>query len=100
MAEAQETKYPKYVTDGFHIYLWNDEFASMLGDGRLKPAEAPPTPKAKALSPREKTKIEEMRKKALQDAENTVKVLKQDVDLDEIFGAPPKDSDEIKIDTD
>lgn len=92
MAEAQVTRYPEYVTDGSHIYLWNDEYAAMLADGRLKESGPPAPPVAKEPSAREKTKIEQLRKKALEDAQNAVKVLSASgSDLGSLFGAEPKD---------
>jgi len=72
---------PPYVTDGKHIYIWNDEYEALLADGRLRPSDPPPPPKVKPMTPREKQKLEAARKRALKDAETAIK----------LFGAEPKD---------
>lgn len=87
-------KFPEYVTDGNHIYLWNEHYEQMLRDGRLKPSEPPEPRAAKKMNLREKTKLEGLRKKALQDAENAVKLLQaagEGVNTETLFGAEPKD---------
>lgn len=86
-------RFPEYVTDGHHIYLWNEEYEPLLKDGRLRPSDPPPPRTAKKLSPREKTKLEAQRRKALADAEAAVKLFKNTApaDLTDVFGAPPKD---------
>lgn len=96
MAETT-TRFPDYVTDGHHIYLWNDEYEVMLADGRLRPSDPPVIPKIPKLNLREKTKLEATRKKALKEAEDAVRLLKagvlpaaveEDTTLD-LFGSPP-----------
>ncbi len=92
---ATQTKYPDYVTDGFHIYLWNDEFEPLLTQGKLKESEPPAPPKITAMSPRERTKLEERRKKALEEAEAAVALFKAPIagtkSLEDVFGSEPKD---------
>ncbi len=96
MTETQTPtpQYPPYVTDGSHIYIWNDEYARLLEQGKLK-ASPPPQPKAqKQLSQRQQTKLEEMRKKALHDAQQAVELFKAPIapaKLEDVFGAPPTD---------
>lgn len=88
MAEST-TRFPEYVTDGHHIYLWHPEYERMLEDGRLRPSDPPEPPKVKKLTPREKTKLDALRKKALQDAENAVRLLSKGTE--DLFGAEPKE---------
>lgn len=91
MAETT-TRFPDYVTDGHHIYLWNDEYEQMLLDGKLKECGPPEVPKKKVLSAREKTKLEEIRKKALRDAEEAVRLYKNAApSSEELFGSEPRD---------
>ncbi len=94
MATEAQTEFPRYVTDGSHIYLWHPEYAQMLQDGRLRPSDPPPPRVAKPPTPREKAKLDAMRKKALKDAEDAVKLLQSavasGVDTTELFGAEPK----------
>lgn len=74
-----ETKYPPYVTDGNHIYLWHPEYERLFNEGKLKASEPPVIQKNKPMSARQKTKLEEARKKALADAERAVLLLKPQV---------------------
>lgn len=76
-----DTQFPEYVTDGHHIYLWNDEYEALLADGRLKASGPPEPPKPRPLTPGQKAQLERLRKKALKDAEDAIK----------LFGAAPKD---------
>lgn len=92
--EGTTTRYPEYVTDGSHIYVWHEEYESLLNQGKLK-ASPPPSPKVlKQMTPRQQTKLEAARRKALQDAETAVELLKVPVTqtkLEDVFGAPPKE---------
>lgn len=92
MAEVT-TRFPAYVTDGFHIYVWHEEYERLLKEGKLQPSDPPPPPKVKKISPREKTKLEAIRKQALAEAERAVDLLKHTTtpDLEDVFGSPPKD---------
>lgn len=92
MADVQP---PKYVTDGKHIYLWHEEYAQMLEQGKLKESP-PPTPKeaGKNMTHRQHAKLEEARKKALKEAEEAVALFKAPIapaKLEDVFGAPPKE---------
>lgn len=93
MAEGAPTRYPEYVTDGSHIYLWHEEFEPLFTSGRLRASDPPVRPLVKTLSQREKTKIDAIRRKAIADAENTLKAF-QSVDpsknLEDLFGTPPQ----------
>lgn len=86
--------FPKYVTDGSHIYLWNEEYEQMLQDGRLRPSGPPVIPKVKPLSARERTRLEALRQQALREAEEAVELFKSTMpakSIEDIFGAPPQD---------
>lgn len=95
MAETQVTKFPDYVTDGSHIYLWHPEYESLLADGRLRPSGPPEPPKVKKISQRELTKLEAIRAKALKDAEDQVRLLQaastSGQDLSTLFGDAPQE---------
>ncbi len=88
------TAYPEYVTDGHHIYLWHEEYASMFEQGKLKACEAPLPVVAPVLTKEEEQQVEDMRQKALKDAELAIKVYgKKKADMppaadkmEEIFG--------------
>lgn len=85
--------FPQYVTDGSHIYIWNEEFESLFEQGKLRPSPPPEVPKVKKLSPKEKVKMEAMRKKAIADAEAALKLFRAgdlEVSTDDVFGAEPK----------
>lgn len=89
MAEA----FPEYVTDGSHIYLWHPEYESLLATGKLQPSGPPPPRKVMALTPKQKAKLEEARKRALREAEAAVALFKGAGDTlasEDIFGAEPK----------
>lgn len=93
MAEEQVTKFPEYVTDGSHIYLWHPEYEGMLRDGRLRASDPPKPQVVKKLNQREQTKVEALRKKALEEAENAVKILTAQApksDTTNLFGAEPQ----------
>jgi hypothetical protein len=86
------TKFPDYVTDGHHIYPWNDELDTLLATGKLQPCAAPVPKAVKELTPKEKAKLEDLRKKALQQAEEAVKLFKNAApSSEELFGSPPND---------
>lgn len=88
-----ENKRPDYVTDGFHIYVWHEEFEDLYKAGKLKDSDPPAPPKFKELSPKEKVKLEEKRKKALKDAQDAVELFSNPASktsTDDMFGAPPK----------
>lgn len=91
---ATQAKYPDYVTDGHHIYLWNDEFEPLFSQGKLRESEPPEPPKVQTLTPRERTKLEETRRKALSEAEAAVKLFSAPIagtkSLEDVFGAEPK----------
>ncbi len=94
MSEEQTTRYPAYVTDGAHVYLWNDHYAPLLEDGRLRESEPPEKPKEVKLSQREQTQIELLRKQALKDAENAVRILSAKTTLNTMNEAINEMSDE------
>ena len=87
--------YPEYVTDGSHIYLWHEEYASMLEQGKLKACDPPPPVVKATLTTEEKEEIEKIRKKALHDAELAIKMYgpaaQANTKMEEIFGSPPQD---------
>lgn len=79
-AEVAASKFPAFVTDGHHIYIWNDEYEPLLKDGRLKESDPPPPRAEKKLSSREVQELATLRQKAIDDAEKALK----------LFGAAPK----------
>lgn len=96
-AQTQERQFPKYVTDGFHTYVWHEEYVKLLDEGKLKPAEAPTPKKADHMTERQRTKLEAARKKALHDAEQAVALFKAPVvapvaqaKFEDVFGAEPR----------
>ncbi len=101
MPEQQEQvkTFPKYVTDGSHIYLWHPEYERLYEAGTLRDSGPPEPPKVKTLSHREQTKLNELRAKALKEAQDQVRLLEHaqasGKDFFDIFGAEPKE--EIKI---
>jgi hypothetical protein len=88
--------YPEYVTDGHHVYLWHEEYASMFEQGKLKACDAPAPVVESVLTKEEQQEVEALRQKALKDAElaikmygkpASVKVVKDDATkMEEIFG--------------
>jgi len=95
------TRFPEYVTDGHHIYVWIEEYEDMFEAGKLRACEAPVPPKVKVLSAKEKRDLEKTRQTALRDAEAAVRMLKAGAmatasapttpDTEDLFGSPPKD---------
>lgn len=88
-----ETRFPEYVTDGYHIYLWHEEYEKLFTEGKLRGCEPPELPKVHKLTQRERTKLEEARKKALKEAEAAVRLFKNTApaDLETLFGSEPQD---------
>src|ERR1041385_3915903 len=93
---TQERQFPQYVTDGFHIYLWNEEYIKLLDDGKLKPSDPPQPKKVDKMTARQRTKLEAARKKALEDAKQAVALFEAPVapvtqnKFEDVFGAEPR----------
>ena len=84
-----DSKYPEYVTDGHHIYIWNNEFAGLFEDGKLKESGPPVVRKTKKQIAEEQ--LQALRDKAAAQADKALK------DFEKKQATEVKNDDEMSV---